>query len=416
MKLSIVIVNYNVKYYLDQCLRSVVKAVRVMQVEGGSGKEKKMDSASSDSDWDVEVIVVDNHSSDGSVEYLSRRYPNNRYPMIRFVSSIHNLGFARANNIAIRQSDGEYVLLLNPDTILGEHALLQSVHLLDSHTDAGALGVRMLNAKGVRAMESRRGLPTPLVAFYKMMGFCNRWPEHHVFGRYYMGYLPWDEVCRIEVVSGAYCMMRREALDKVGLLDEDFFMYGEDIDLSYRILKGGYNNYYLPVNILHYKGESTEKSSFRYVHVFYEAMLIFFRKHYSGMSFLLSIPIKAAIYAKASVALLKMVSERMRKSLGFFTPGKDLRCVYLFVGTSSMLDACGRIAMSRALENRSVAIEHFTPRCLEGVDVVVFDADAMDYERMLEIMEQSHLENLQVSMGTYCQAIGKIITADEVLD
>lgn len=401
MKLSIIIVNYNVKYYLDQCLRSVVKSIQVMQAE--------------DSGWDAEVIVVDNHSSDGSIEYLSKRYPRERYPMVRFVGSMHNLGFARANNIAIRQSEGEYVLLLNPDTILGEHVLLESVRLLDSQVDAGAVGVRMLNAKGVRAMESRRGLPTPLVAFYKMMGFCNRWPEHRVFGRYYMGYLPWDKVCQIEVVSGAYCMLRREAIDKVGLLDEDFFMYGEDIDLSYRILKGGYHNYYLPVSILHYKGESTEKSSFRYVHVFYEAMLIFFRKHYSGMSFLLSVPIKAAIYAKASVALLKMVSERMRKSLGFFTPRKEVNHTYLFVGSQSMLQACRSIALGRALDAHYLKSDCFDPRHLDGADVVVFDADAMDYEQMLRIMEQEQVGKERVSLGTYSQAIGKIITADEIL-
>src|SRR5574344_1884533 len=157
------------------------------------------------------------------------------------------------------------------------------------------------------------------MAFYKMMGLCCRFPQHRSFGHYYMGYLPWDKPAKIEVVSGAFCMIRREALLKVGLLDEDFFMYGEDIDLSYRILKGGYQNYYLPVDILHYKGESTQKSSFRYVHVFYEAMLIFFRKHYSGMSWLISLPIKAAIYAKATLALFQMQIDRARKSLGFIT-------------------------------------------------------------------------------------------------
>lgn len=418
MKISIIIVNYNVKYYLDQCLRSVVKAIQVMQDETADNVVTDDDVAMDDevSDWCAEVIVVDNHSTDGSVEYISKRYPRERYPMIRIVSSMHNLGFARANNIAIRQSMGEYVLLLNPDTIVGEHVLLDSIRLLDSHADAGALGVKMLNARGVKAMESRRGLPTPLVAFYKMMGFCNRWPEHRVFGRYYMGYLPWNEVCQIEVVSGAYCMMRQEAIDKVGLLDEDFFMYGEDIDLSYRILKGGFRNYYLPAAILHYKGESTVKSSFRYVHVFYEAMLIFFRKHYSGMSFLLSVPIKAAIYAKASVALVKMISERMHKSLGFFTPRKNVKHSYLFVGSPSMLSACRMIARNRGLEAYYVEMEQFAPNRLQYVDTVVFDADVMDYEQMLEIMEQGYGGRERVTMGTYCRAIGKIITDDEILD
>lgn len=410
MKLSIVIVNYNVKYYLDQCLRSVVKAIEALRLEGAG-----VGSASAKA-WDAEVLVVDNHSSDGSVEYLSKRYPVERYPMIRFVSSSHNLGFARANNIAIRQSQGDYVLLLNPDTVIGEHVLLQSVRLLDEHSDAGALGVCMLGANGVKAMESRRGLPTPLVAFYKMMGFCNRWPQNRIFGHYYMGYLPWNEVCQIEVVSGAYCMMRRAALTQVGLLDEDFFMYGEDIDLSYRILKGGYHNYYLPVDILHYKGESTEKSSFRYVHVFYEAMLIFFRKHYSGMSFLLSVPIKTAIYAKASIALVRMLSERVRKSLGFFTPSREAVQTCLFVGTQAMLDACHKIALSIGLSAHYVLLESYDPNKLDGIDVVVFDADAIDYERMLQLMKRHAEAGMRrVSLGTYCQSIGKIITANEIL-
>lgn len=257
MKLSVIIVNYNVKYYLDQCIRSVLHAFEVMQ--GSANLETGADS--SEENGIAELIVVDNHSADGSVDYLEQRYPQEQYPMVRFVESSHNLGFARANNIAIRQSRGEYVLLLNPDTIVGEDVLKKCVDFMDVHEDAGAVGVRMLNATGKRAMESRRGLPTPMVSFFKMLGFCNRWPQHRLFGRYYMGYLPWDQPCQIEVVSGAYCMLRRKALDEVGLLDEDFFMYGEDIDLSYRVLKGGYHNYYLPVDILHYKGESTQKSS-----------------------------------------------------------------------------------------------------------------------------------------------------------
>lgn len=359
MKLSVIIVNYNVKYYIDQCLRSVLKAIDVVDVERKGNQ--------------VEIIVVDNHSADGSMEYLEKRYPKNLYPMLKIVGSVHNLGFARANNIAIRQSKGEYVLLLNPDTIVGEHVLEECLGFMDAHSDAGALGVRMIGANGQVAMESRRGLPSPMVAFYKMMGFCARWPKSKVFGRYYMGYLPWNEPARIDVVSGAFCMLRRQVIEKVGLLDEDFFMYGEDIDLSYRILKGGFHNYYLPVDILHYKGESTEKSSFRYVHVFYEAMLIFFRKHYSGMSLLLSIPIKIAIYTKASVALVRMLSKRMRKSLGFFSPSLRDDSQYL-----------------------------------------LFDADEMNYEDMFRHLKEKSDEQLKLAI--YTKSIDKVITDRYVVD
>lgn len=401
LKLSVIIVNYNVKYYLDQCIRSVLRAFEEMNTP-------------------AEIIVVDNHSADGSVDYLEQRYPQKLFPMVRFVRSAHNLGFARANNIAIRQSRGEYVLLLNPDTIVGEDALKASVDFMDAHEDAGAVGVRMLGAQGRRAMESRRGLPTPMVSFFKMLGFCNRWPHHRLFGKYYMGYLPWDEPSQIEVVSGAYCMLRRKALDEVGLLDEDFFMYGEDIDLSYRVLKGGYHNYYLPVDILHYKGESTQKSSFRYVHVFYEAMLIFFRKHYSGMTFLLSLPIKTAIYAKALMALVGMLSERMRKSLGFFAPSAEGAQHYVFVGCLEMQDACRDIARrlgldaefhdSEVLEDKSEATWSE-----KNDNVLVLDADSMSYADMLKRMSRLSDMNVNVTLGTYSKEIGKIITDREIL-
>lgn len=401
LKLSVIIVNYNVKYYLDQCIRSVLRAFEEMNTP-------------------AEIIVVDNHSADGSVDYLEQRYPQKLFPMVRFVRSAHNLGFARANNIAIRQSRGEYVLLLNPDTIVGEDALKASVDFMDVHEDAGAVGVRMLGAQGRRAMESRRGLPTPMVSFFKMLGFCNRWPHHRLFGKYYMGYLPWDEPSQIEVVSGAYCMLRRKALDEVGLLDEDFFMYGEDIDLSYRVLKGGYHNYYLPVDILHYKGESTQKSSFRYVHVFYEAMLIFFRKHYSGMTFLLSLPIKTAIYAKALMALVGMLSERVRKSLGFFAPSAEGVQHYVFVGSLEMQDACRDIARrlgldaefhdSEVLEDKSEATWSE-----KNDNVLVLDADSMSYADMLKRMSRLSDMNVNVTLGTYSKEIGKVITDREIL-
>ena len=412
LKLSVIIVNYNVKYYLDQCISSVLRAFEVMK--------KASSSDSSVNEEVAEIIVVDNHSADGSVDYLEKRYPQMLYPMVRFVRSAHNLGFARANNIAIRQSRGEYVLLLNPDTIVGEDTLKASVDFMDAHEDAGAVGVRMLGAQGRRAMESRRGLPTPMVSFFKMLGFCNRWPHHRLFGKYYMGYLPWDEPCQIEVVSGAYCMLRRKALDEVGLLDEDFFMYGEDIDLSYRVLKGGYHNFYLPVDILHYKGESTQKSSFRYVHVFYEAMLIFFRKHYSGMTFLLSLPIKTAIYAKALMALVGMLSERMRKSLGFFAPSAEGAQHYVFVGSLEMQDACRDIARRLGLDaefhDSEVQEDKSEATWSEKNDnVLVLDADSMSYADMLKRMNRLSDMNVNVTLGTYSKEIGKIITDREIL-
>ncbi|MBQ8066583.1 MAG: glycosyltransferase family 2 protein [Prevotella sp.] len=275
-KISIVIVSYNVCQLLDECLQSVKKALQGM---------------------DGDIYVVDNNSTDHTVETLQPRHPD-----VHFIANKENVGFARANNQAIRLSQSEYVLLLNPDTVVFEPTLRGSVDFLDAHPEAGGCGVRMLDRDGVPAPESRRAIPTPWVSMLKMLGFTRR---------YYMSHLPWDEPGRIEVISGAYCMLRRKALDQVGLLDEDFFMYGEDIDLSYRLLKGGWQNWYLPFDIIHYKGESTVKTSYRYVHVFYQAMLIFFRKHYGHLSVFLSLPITMAIYFRAFLALMQMVADKL---------------------------------------------------------------------------------------------------------
>ena len=305
MKLSVVIVSYNVKYYLAQCLRSVEKAIGVL--ECGQQGDASGDTA--------EIIVVDNHSQDGTVEYLEQCFPASRYPNLHVVACTHNNGFARANNLAIRKSESDLVLLLNPDTIIGEHVLKDAVSFMRSHPDAGALGVRMLGANGKPAPESRRGLPSPMVAFYKMMGLCSRFPRHRSFGHYYMGYLPWDEPAPIEVVSGAFCMIRREALQKVGLLDESFFMYGEDIDLSYRIVLGGYKNLYVPERILHYKGESTKHGDLRYIRAFYGAMLIFYKKYYPGSGWLMRILIRLAVLLKACWATISAPLRKKAKAV-----------------------------------------------------------------------------------------------------
>ncbi|MBQ6054206.1 MAG: glycosyltransferase family 2 protein [Prevotella sp.] len=276
MKLSVIIVNYNVRPYLTACLDSVQRALEGIESE---------------------VFVVDNHSDDDSVEVISRDYA-----WVHLINNRENLGFSKANNIAIRQAQGEYILLLNPDTVVAEDTLKGVIDFMDQHPKAGGAGVRMHNADGTLAPESRRAIPTPFVAARKMLGFTKR---------YYMSYLSWDAPAQIEVVSGAFMLLRHKAIYEVGMLDEDFFMYGEDIDLSYRLLQGGWQNWYLPYDIVHYKGQSTSKSDFRYVHVFYQAMLIFFHKHYSHLSFFFSLPVKVAIYFRASLALVDIVRKKL---------------------------------------------------------------------------------------------------------
>ena len=203
MKLSVVIVNYNVKHFLEQCLNSLEQAATGI---------------------DHEVIVVDNASTDGSTEYITARFPK-----IKWMACRENNGFSKGNNIAIAQAKGEYILLLNPDTIVTKEAIEGCVEFMDTHADAGACGVYMLRTDGTFAPESRRGLPTPFVAFCKMSGLSKLFPKSRKFGRYYMQYLDNEESNPIEIISGAYMMLRHSTIEKTGVLDEDFFMYGEDI-------------------------------------------------------------------------------------------------------------------------------------------------------------------------------------------
>ena len=386
MKLSVVIVNYNVKHFLEQCLHSVCKAARNVQ--------------------SAEIIVVDNASSDGSVKYISERFPD-----ITLIASEKNLGFARANNLAIKKSKGEYVLLLNPDTIVAENTFAHFVDFMDKHPEAGACGAYMLHTDGTFALESRRGLPTPFVAFCKMSGLTSLYPKSRLFGRYYMCYLNEFEVDPIEIVSGAYMFIRREALDKAGLLDEDFFMYGEDIDLSYRILKAGYQNYFLPTPILHYKGESTKKSSYRYTHTFYQAMQLFFKKHYSHYSVLVSLPINLAIWGRALFAYVGN-QLRHRSALG----RTQLNCIVVGNETavkemSGILSRCYPKGKHLFVQGDEVSL--LKGHLYGGVDIskyntVVYDTEAYSYETVLKLLQQNSVKGLR--LGTYSPKTKKFIT------
>ena len=281
MDISIIIVNYNVKYFLEQCLHSVQRA---------SG------------DLQTEIFVVDNNSVDGSCAMVQEKFPD-----VNLIRNDQNLGFSVANNQAIKKSSGRYVLLLNPDTVIEEDTLVKCVGYMDEHPDSGGLGVKMIDGKGDFLPESKRSLPTPSVAFFKIFGLSRLFPRSRVFGRYHLGYLDKDRIHQVEILCGAFMMLRKSALDEVGLLDEEFFMYGEDIDMSYRLLNAGYKNIYYPeTTIIHYKGESTKKGSLNYVLTFYKAMIKFARKHFSRkMAKSYAAIINLAVYFRALLALLR---------------------------------------------------------------------------------------------------------------
>ena len=386
MKLSIVIVSYNVKYFIEQCLRSVERATHHLGTE---------------------VFVVDNASTDGSCEYLTPLFPN-----VNFIWNKDNRGFARANNQAIKLSTGKYVLLLNPDTIVAENTLAQFVQFMDNHPDAGGAGAYMLRTDGTFALESRRGLPTPFVAFCKMSGLAGLFPKSRIWGRYYMRYLDEQQINKIEIISGAFMFLRRETLEKSGLLDEDFFMYGEDIDLSYRIMKAGYNNYFLPSRILHYKGESTVKSSYRYVYTFYQAMQLFFNKHYSHYSLLVSLPISIAIWTRAIMAYIGNQFRHRQKhidkpyTVNAIVAGSDKAVKEIHSILDKKYSVCKHKyfieASTEQLQKELSSNEN------KHYDTVIFDTDYYSYEQIFHLLEG--VTDNRLSIATYSTKSGVLIT------
>ena len=291
MMLSIIIVNYNVKYFLHQCLKSIHVATKNIQLE---------------------ILVVDNNSVDNSVDMLK-----NEFPDIKLILNKENIGFSRANNQAIQQAQGKYILLLNPDTIIQEDTLHKCVEFLENNITTGSLGVKMINGNGEFLPESKRSLPNPMSAFYKIFGLSTLFPKSKKFGQYHLNYLNNNNTHEIDVVSGAFFMTRKKILDEIGMLDESFFMYGEDIDLSYRIQKAGYKNIYFPdTSIIHYKGESTKKTSLNYIVMFYKAMIIFVKKHYSRKKATpLIVIINTAILIRALLSIVKRLAIKITQPL-----------------------------------------------------------------------------------------------------
>lgn len=393
MKLSVVIVSYNVKYYLEQCLYSVERAIQGISAE---------------------VLVVDNASSDDSISYLQ-----SRFPWVKFILNHQNGGFSHANNQAFEQAQGEYVLMLNPDTIVGEDMFANCIAFMDSHPEVGSTGVKMLNRNGTFALESRRGLLTPWVAFCKATKLCNRYPKSRVFGKYYMSYLDENQANPIDMVSGAYMFLRKEALDKVGKLDEQFFMYWEDTDLSYRLLKSGAQNYYLPELLFHYKGESSRKSTFRYRYYLFSSALIFFKKHFFLDYLFMYLPM-----------IFSILFCRMRIHWGNrILYGKDWETnlanpddCFLVLGSEDAIQEIKEICRQHSLNTSHsfvVANEQQLPDGHLAVDVplksfthVLYDADSYSYKKMLELLQQTPGNTLK--LATYSTRSKALITEETV--
>ena len=288
-QLSIIIVNYNVREFLHHALVSLQKAMRGIKGE---------------------ISVVDNASDDGSIEMVRRRFPR-----VHLIASKSNLGFARANNLGLKEARGKFILLINPDTLVQEDTLKVMLRFFEDNQDVGLAGCKIMNPDGTFQLACRRSFPAPWAAFTKMTGLSSLFPGSRLFGRYNLTYLSPDETYEIDAVSGSFMMVRREAYEQVGGLDEDFFMYGEDLDWCYRIQRAGWKNYYVhSTQIIHYKGESTKRSSLNEIRTFYQAMHLFVQKHLSG-SLLFSFLLRLAITVSSRIAIVRAFLRPMAVAL-----------------------------------------------------------------------------------------------------
>ncbi|MEO5682655.1 MAG: glycosyltransferase family 2 protein [Chitinophagaceae bacterium] len=359
--LSVIIVNYNVKYFLEQCLYSVQKAIAGIKAE---------------------VIVVDNNSTDESVGYL-----RTEFPWVRFISNTANSGFAKANNQGLQMATGEYILFLNPDTILSEDCLEKSIAVLQQQKRTGALGIHMVDGSGRFLPESKRGFPSLGASFFKLTGLLSVFPQSKTIAQYYLGHLPEKKNSEIDVLSGAYLMVKKEVLEKTGGFDERFFMYGEDIDLSYRIQQAGYINYYLAdSSIIHFKGESTKKDIV-YTKLFYKAMSMFAAKHYGKQSLLFGLPVRMAIAVRGA---LSFTAQLFKKDGLPATTGTVLRTIV--VGSHYETAAAAAALMNNQTVKRNIVtvttIREMTELLtLQNTGEVIFCAGETSYKSIIDCIQ-----------------------------
>ena len=369
MELTVVIVNYRVKYLLEQTLRSVEQAM-----EGLAG----------------EVIVVDNLSGDDSITFSRERHPH-----VTFIENQENVGFARANNQAIMHAKGEFTLILNPDTIITPQCLQEGIAWMGSHPDCGAIGARMMDANGVFLPESKRSFPTPWVSFCKIFGLSKLFPRSPLFAKYHLRYLSDLEPQCIDILSGAYMLCRTDVLQQLGGFDEDFFMYGEDIDLSYRIVKAGYKNWFLPTPMIHYKGESTHKDSMRYVKVFYDAMLIFYRKHFPRFNVIFYPIVKLGVMVRAAMAMARRLLKRLLPA-----DGKKPRELWPWVIISDKASDVAQRAGIRIFQDSIPNAGNYN---------VLIDDGCHDYAQMVDFIRR-HSDKERLSFHIFADRHGIIIS------
>ena len=377
MEVSIIIINYNVKFFVEQCLYSVLAAVKDIQAE---------------------IIVFDNNSSDDSYNFLK-----DKFETVQFIWNTRNEGFSKANNIAAQNVSGKYILFLNPDTIIAKDSIEKCLAFYKNAQNAGALGIKMIDGAGYYLKESKRGFPTPVTSLFKFCGLSNIFPRSKYFSNYYLGHLSPDTNNAAPILSGAFMMLKTEIFNKTRGFDERFFMYGEDIDLSYRIEKAGYTNYYLADStIIHFKGESTKKDNQRYVKLFYGAMHLYLKKHYGKVEAgFYSFFIHAAIKLKAFFNSIKNIrpfkyktaKKKAAKPTATIIIGNQTdydAVVQLSKSTGITVDIIGRVSPIRDKLNNCLGnigqLESLIHEC--RIEKIIFCINELSVKEIIKLIEK----------------------------
>lgn len=336
MKLSIIILNYNVRYFLELCLKSVEAAIVNI---------------------DAEIIVVDNNSKDDSCKMVKELFPN-----ISLIENKENSGFSKGNNLGVLQAKGEFLCILNPDTVVSEDTFVKLLKLSEDKKDLGIVGCKLINGGGIFLPESKRNIPTINVAFKKILGFSKS---------YYANHLSENENGEADILVGAFMLIKKNVYDDVGGFDEDYFMYGEDIDLSYKVLKAGYKNYYFgEVKVIHYKGESTLKDRF-YARRFFGAMQIFYKKHFKKNVLFDMIVWLGIELAHAFRRIRKVKTKNISE--------------YVFISNKENIKLTSNLSKRVILKTNIKSVEPNSE--------IIFDANVLSYRNIIDTISKHNLEN-----------------------
>ena len=351
MQLSVIILNYNVRHFLELCVLSVQKAL---------------------SNIDGEIIVVDNNSSDDSCEMMQHRFPK-----IKLIRNTENLGFPKGNNIGVAQAKGEYICILNPDTVVAEDTFKKILNFVTlsavevANSDMGIVGCRLIDGTGNFLPESKRGIPTPWVAFTKIFGLYKLFPKSKFFNTYYAQHLLEKETGKVAILVGAFMVMKRELYNEIGGFDENCFMYSDDIDLSYRVLQKGKSNYYFhETTVIHYKGESTVKDG-TYMKRFQDSMNFFYKKHFSVSLFF-------SVFMKIGILFFSFVKKMQGNPKTTNSPES-----YIFISDNEKLANQLKLELKKPVKWQPIAQSFSQNLQVE----IIFDQNLLDFKSIIQAFE-----------------------------